>query len=210
LRTRIFKAFVLLIGLVPAALLVAGAFQGDLTANPIDYITDQTGTYALTFLFITLAVTPIRRLTGWNEIIRVRRMLGLVSFFYATLHMLTWLVLDQVFAALALAPDHFIPEFAGLMAADILKRPFITLGMTTYLLFVPLAVTSNGAMIRRMGRRWQTLHRLTYVAAITAVLHFWWLVKADVTEPYRWAAALTVLLGFRAWWYFRTRSPLRS
>ena len=192
LRRVIFAA-----ALVPAAALVYGAFTDELGANPIDYITDTTGKTALTFLIITLTVTPLRRLTGRNEIIRLRRMLGLFAFFYACLHMSTWLVLDWFF------------DFAS-MAADVVERPFITLGMTTFLLLLPLAVTSTAGMIRRLGKRWQQLHRLVYVAGITAIIHFWWVVKADFSEPRLWALALSVLLGFRAWWTLRTRLFSRS
>jgi len=192
LRRVIFAA-----ALVPAAALVYGALTDNLTANPIDYITDTTGTTALSLLIITLTVTPLRRLTGRNELIRLRRMLGLFAFFYACLHMSTWLVLDWFF------------DFAS-MAADVVERPFITLGMTTFLLLLPLAVTSTAGMIRRLGRRWQQLHRLVYVAAITAIIHFWWVVKADFREPRLFALALSVLLGFRAWWVLRTRRFSRS
>ena len=191
LKRAIFAA-----ALIPAAALVIGAFTANLTANPIDYITDQTGDTALTFLIITLTVTPLRRLTGWNEVIKLRRMLGLFAFFYATLHVLTWFVLDQFFDVAS-------------MAADVVKRPFITMGMTTYLLLIPLAITSNAAMIRRLGRRWQRLHRLAYVAPMTAIIHFWWQVKADIREPRNWALALTVLLAFRVWWMLRTQKSLR-
>jgi sulfoxide reductase heme-binding subunit YedZ len=183
--------------LVPAAALVYGFFTDDLTANPIDYITDTTGYTALCLLLITLAVTPLRRLTGRNELIRLRRMLGLFAFFYASLHFCTWFVLDWFF------------DFAS-MAADIAERPFITIGMATFLMLIPLAVTSTSGMIRRMGKRWQQLHRLVYVAGATAVIHFWWVVKADFREPRLFAVALTVLLGFRAWWILRTRQSLRS
>ncbi len=183
--------------LVPAAALVYGAFTDNLTANPIEYITHTTGTTALTFLIITLTVTPLRRLTGRNEIIRLRRTLGLFAFFYACLHLSTWVVLDWFFDVAS-------------MAADVLERPFITLGMTTFLLLLPLAVTSTAGMIRRLGKRWQRLHRLVYVAAITAIVHFWWVVKADFREPRLWALALSVLLGFRAWWLLRTRLFSRS
>jgi sulfoxide reductase heme-binding subunit YedZ len=176
----------------PAVFLGYRASVGDLTANPIDYITDTTGTSALALLLITLTVTPLRRLTGWNPLIRVRRMLGLFAFFYACLHMLTWLVLDWFF------------DFES-MAADIVERPFITMGMTTFLLLTPLAVTSNAAMIRRLGKRWQLLHRLAYGAAVTAVIHFWWVVKADFREPRLFALALSVLFGFRIWWMLRMR-----
>jgi len=192
LRRTIFAA-----ALVPAAALVYGAFTDNLTANPIDYITDTTGTTALAFLMLSLTITPLRRLTGRNEIIRLRRMLGLLAFFYACLHMLTWLVLDWFFDVAS-------------MAADILERPFITLGLTTFLLLLPLAVTSTTGMIRRLGKRWVQLHRLVYLAAITAVIHFWWVVKADFREPRLWALALSVLLGFRAWWMLRARLSPRS
>jgi sulfoxide reductase heme-binding subunit YedZ len=190
LSTRILKGLILIVGLVPAGMLAAGAITDDLGANPIEFITHETGTFALAFLIVTLAVTPIRRLTGWKEVIRLRRMLGLFAFFYASLHLLTWVVLDQFFDAPA-------------MIEDVAKRPYITVGMVGFLCMVPLALTSSTAMIRRLGRRWQTLHRLTYAAAIAGVVHFWWLVKADVTEPQRWAAALTVLLALRAWWSLR-------
>ena len=192
LRRVIFAA-----ALVPAAALVYGAFTDNLTANPIEYITHTTGTTALTFLIITLTVTPLRRLTGRNEIIRLRRMLGLFAFFYACLHLSTWFVLDWFFDVAS-------------MAADVLERPFITVGMLTFLLLLPLAVTSTAGMIRRLGKRWQQLHRLVYVAAITAIVHFWWVVKADFREPRLWALALSVLLGFRAWWMLRTRLFSRS
>jgi len=195
--TSLLKGGVFVVALIPLAALIVGALTDGLGANPIEYITHETGRFALLFLIVTLAVTPLLRLTGWQAVIRLRRMLGLFSFFYATMHLLTWVVLDQFFA---------VTE----MVADVVKRPFITAGMATYLMLLPLAVTSNAAMIRRLGgRRWQRLHRLTYCAAIGAVLHFWWLVKADVTEPQRWAAVLTLLLGFRAWWTFRTRMSSR-
>ena len=192
LRRVIFAA-----ALVPAAALVYAAFTDNLTANPIEYITHTTGKTALTFLIIALSVTPLRRLTGRNEIIRLRRTLGLFAFFYACLHLSTWVVLDWFFDVAS-------------MAADVVERPFITMGMTTFLLLLPLAVTSTAGMIRRLGKRWQRLHRLVYVAAITAIVHFWWVVKADFREPRLWALALSVLLGFRAWWMLRTRLFSRS
>jgi sulfoxide reductase heme-binding subunit YedZ len=191
------KRVIFAAALVPAAALVYGFFTDNLTANPIDYITDTTGLTALSFLAITLTVTPLRRLTGWNEIIRLRRMLGLFAFFYACLHLSTWLVIDLFFDW----------QRAG---EDIVKRPFITIGMATFLMLLPLAITSNAAMIRRLGRRWQQLHRLSYVAAVTAVIHFWWVVKADFRDPRLWALALSVLFGFRAWWMLRTRTLSRS
>jgi sulfoxide reductase heme-binding subunit YedZ len=191
-RTTIFAA-----ALVPAAALVYGFFRNDLTANPIDYITDTTGYTALSLLLISLSVTPLRRLTGRNELIRLRRMLGLLAFFYACLHFSTWLVLDWFF------------DFES-MAADIVERPFITIGMLTFVLLIPLAATSTAGMIRRLGKRWQQLHRLVYIAGLTAVIHFWWVVKADFREPRLFALALSVLLGFRAWWMLRLRLSSRS
>jgi methionine sulfoxide reductase heme-binding subunit len=183
--------------LIPAAALLYRFYTNDLTANPGDYITDQTGTWALAMLVISLTVTPLRRLTKWNELIKLRRMLGLFSFFYATLHLLTWIVFVNFFDVRS-------------MIADVVKRPFITIGMLTFLILLVLAITSNRLSIRKLGRRWASLHRLVYVAAITAVIHFWWLVKADITLPRRWAVAVTALLGFRVWWNWRTRPSPRS
>jgi sulfoxide reductase heme-binding subunit YedZ len=185
------------LALVPAARLVYDAFTGHLTANPVDYITDQTGDWTIAFIMISLGVTPLRRLTGWNEIIKLRRMLGLFAFFYASLHLLTWIVLVSFFD---------LPT----MLEDVSMRPFITIGMATFMILLALAVTSNRAAIRRLGRRWQQLHRLVYLAAVGAVIHFWWLVKADITLPRRWAVTLALLLGFRIWWMLRTRMSLRS
>ena len=183
--------------LLPAVALAYHAYTGDLTANPVDYITDQTGTWALTCLMVSLAITPIRRLTGWNPIIRVRRMIGLFAFFYATLHMLTWVTLVSFFD---------VPT----MIEDVSMRPYITIGMATFLILGVLAATSNRAAISRLGRRWQQLHRLVYVAAIGAVIHFWSLVKADTAVPERWALALALLLGLRVFWMFRARMLSRS
>jgi sulfoxide reductase heme-binding subunit YedZ len=196
-RIRILKGALFACALVPAALLVAGLFTDDLGANPVEYITHETGWFALAFLMSSLAITPVRRLTQWHEAIRYRRMLGLFAFFYATLHVLTWFVFDHT-----LDP--------GSMVEDVIERPYITMGMTAFVIMIPLAVTSNAAMIRRLGRKWQRLHRLAYVAAGAAVVHFWWLVKADIREPQQWALLLAVLLGIRAWWSFRARTSLRS
>ena len=165
-----------------------------LTANPGDYITDQTGTWALAMLVISLCVTPLRRLTKWNDLIKMRRMLGLFAFFYATLHMLTWVVFVHFFDL-------------KFMVEDVAERPYITVGMATFLMLLALAVTSNRLSIRKLGRRWQTLHRLVYAAAIGGVIHFWWLVKADTSEPQRWALAVAALLGFRIWWAWRSKPP---
>ena len=168
-----------------------------LTANPGDYLTDQTGTWTIAFITISLAVTPLRRITGWNEIVKLRRMLGLFAFFYGTLHLLTWIVFVNYFD---------IPT----MIDDIGKRPFITVGMATWTILFLLGITSNRFSIRKLGRRWQSLHRLVYVAGILAVIHFWWLVKTDITLPRRWAFVIGSLLLFRIWWAYRGRLSLRS
>ena len=191
------KAALFLAALVPAGALVYGFYTNDLTANPGDYITDQTGTWILGSLFASLSITPLRRLTGWNELIKLRRMLGLFAFFYAVLHMLTWVVFVHYFEV-------------SFMIEDVVKRPFITVGMTVFVILFALTLTSNRFAMRKLGRRWQSLHRLAYVAAIGGVIHFWWLVKADITEPRRWAMGLAVLLGLRAWWAYRKRVSSRA
>lgn len=172
------------LALLPLAVLLVDAATDGLGADPVESITHRTGWWALALLLTTLAITPIRRLTGWNRAIRLRRMLGLFAFFYATLHLATYIVLDQFFG------------FAY-MVEDVLERPYITAGFTAWLLLLPLALTSTKGWIRRLGRRWQRLHRLVYVAAVVAVVHFVWLVKADLREPLIFAAVLAVLLGLR-------------
>jgi len=177
----------------PLAYLAWGAVNGGLGANPIEAITRETGTWTLRFLVITLAVTPLRRLTGWNDAIKFRRMLGLFAFFYGMLHLLTYVWLDQFF------------DLAS-MVKDVAKRPFITAGATAFLLMVPLAVTSTAGMIRRMGgRAWRRLHRLAYASAVVGVLHYWWLVKLDTTRPRNYAVILGTLLGIRLFVFLRPR-----
>ena len=192
----VWKGVLFAAALIPAAALVYGFYTNDLTANPGDYITDQTGTWALACLTVTLGVTPLRRLTGWNSAIKLRRMLGLFAFFYATLHMLTWVVFVHYFEV-------------RFMIEDLFKRPYITLGMATFLILLSLAATSNRFATRKLGRKWQTLHRLVYAAAACAVLHFWLLVKSDITVPRRWAVAIIALLAFRLWWALRPRLAAR-
>jgi sulfoxide reductase heme-binding subunit YedZ len=172
--------------LTPAGLLVWRAFTGGLTANPIEFITLQTGFWTLVLLMVTLSVTPLRRVTGWNRIIQLRRPLGLFAFFYATLHFLTYVALDLFF------------DFSA-VGADIVKRPYITVGFTAFVLLIPLAATSTKGSVRRLGRNWLRLHRLLYVSAGLAVLHFYWKksAKSDVSEPLLFAAILAVLLMFR-------------
>lgn len=187
------KVLVFLGALVPLALLVRGAMTENLGVNPAETIQLETGRWALKFLLLSLAITPVRRLTGWNPIIQFRRMLGLFAFFYATCHFAAYWSFDLGFA------------FAA-MVGDVLKRPFIALGFAALMLMLPLALTSTKGWIRRLGRRWTTLHRLVYVAAICAVLHFAWKVKVFTGDPVLYAAVLTLLLGFRVAWAMRRRA----
>ena len=188
------KAAVFVVALAPVGWLAWKGVMGDLGANPLEAITHATGDWTLRFLLATLAVTPLRALTGLNALIRFRRMLGLYAFFYGTLHLFTYLWFDQFFSW---------PE----ILRDIAKRPFITAGVAAFLLMVPLAATSTAGMIRRLGgARWRALHRLVYAAAILGVVHYWWLVKADVSLPRTYAAVLGVLLAARLWVAYRKRS----
>ena len=191
---------VFLAALIPFALLLRGLLlTGDLGADPLKTITDVTGLWTLRFLCITLAVTPVRRLTGWNAAIRFRRMLGLFAFFYGSLHLLIFIVADRLaslgFPSLLVWQN--IRELAASIGGEIYKRPYITIGFTALLLLIPLAVTSTNKMMRRLGRRWQKLHRLIYVIAVLGVWHFYWQVKRDVREPLIYAGILALLLGYR-------------
>ena len=187
--------------LVPFAHLVWRGFQGDLTADPLVEITNETGIWTLRFVVITLAVTPVRRVSGWNAIIRYRRMLGLFAFFYSMLHFLTYLIGDR-FASLDF-PDGFLAwsTVLNLLAAiwdDVAKRPYITVGFIAFVSMIPLALTSTTGSIRRLGgRNWQRLHRLIYLTAIAGVTHYWWRVKADTLHPAIYAGIVALLLGFR-------------
>jgi sulfoxide reductase heme-binding subunit YedZ len=182
---RLTTPIVFVAALWPVYWLVWAALTDHLTANPISAITNHTGLWTLRLLAITLAVTPIRRLTGWHDVIRLRRMLGLFAFFYGTLHFLTYLVVDQFFAF-----DEILK--------DIAKRPYITVGFTGFVSMLPLAATSTAAMIRRLGgARWRRLHRLVYVTACAGVLHYLWLVKADRRSPLTYAAVIGTLLAAR-------------
>lgn len=188
LASRAARLVLLLLCLLPAAWLAAGAWRGSLGANPIEKVTHETGQWTLRLLLATLAVTPLRRIAGWPELIRFRRLLGLAAFCYATLHLFTYLWLDQFFDWNAIA-------------RDIAKRRFITAGMLSFALLLPLAFTSTRAWIARLGgARWQRLHRLVYPAAAAGVIHFWWLVKSDIREPALYAAILAALLAARLVW----------
>jgi len=182
---RRFKPVVFLACLIPLGLLGWKAYSGALGANPIEVITHATGDWTMRFLLITLAITPIRKLTGRLWLIRYRRMFGLFAFFYGTLHFLTYIWLDKFFD---------LHE----MLHDIAKRRFITVGFAGFVLLIPLALTSTTGWIRRLGgKRWQALHRLIYFSAIAGVIHYWWLVKADIHLPLEYALILAVLLGYR-------------
>ena len=193
------KVAVFLGGLYPLARIVLLGFTGGLGANPIEFITRSTGLWTLVFLCITLAVTPVRRLTGLNALLRFRRMLGLFAFFYIVLHFTTYVWFDKWFDVFA-------------MLKDIVKRPFILVGFSAFVLLIPLAVTSPKAMVRKLGRRWQTLHKLIYPIAVLAILHFWWMKagKHDLILPKIYGAIVVVLLAWRviAWLRSRmTRAP---
>jgi len=179
------KAGVFLLALTPVVRLVIAAFQDQLGANPIEKITHTTGYWTLTFLLITLSATPLRMLTSWFWPIRLRRMLGLFAFFYACLHFLTYLVLDQFFDWPAIFDD-------------ISKRPYITIGFTAFLLLIPLAITSNDNMARKIGgKNWRRLHTLIYPISIAGIIHFVWLVKKDLSRPTIFALLLTTLFLIR-------------
>jgi sulfoxide reductase heme-binding subunit YedZ len=181
----IIKAFVFIAALGPLGYLFAKALQNDLGANPVEFVTHATGDTALIFLLCSLAITPLRKLANLPDLIRFRRMLGLYAFFYASLHLLTFVGLDHHFHWAEVLPDVY-------------KRPFVTAGFTAWLLMVPLALTSTTWSIRKMGgKNWQTLHRLVYFSAIAGVVHYWWLVKKDITDPLIYAVILAVLLGYR-------------
>jgi sulfoxide reductase heme-binding subunit YedZ len=182
---RILKVPLFLLCLVPLGLLVWKGFQQDLGANPVDVITRSTGKWTLVFLLITLAVTPVRKLAGMPWLVRFRRMLGLFAFFYGCLHLTTYVWLDKFFDVQA-------------MLHDIAKRKFITAGMTGWFLMLPLAITSTTGWIRRLsGKRWQQLHRLIYISATAGVVHFIWLVKADLRRPLAYGSVLAALLLYR-------------
>ncbi|WP_408592277.1 protein-methionine-sulfoxide reductase heme-binding subunit MsrQ [Paraburkholderia tropica] len=197
------KGAVFVAALYPLARIVLFGFTDRLGANPIEFITRSTGLWTLVFLCITLAVTPLRRLTGWTALVRLRRMLGLYAFFYAALHFTTYIWFDKWFDVAA-------------MLKDVGKRPFITVGFAAFVLLIPLAVTSTRAMARKLGRRWQTLHRLIYAIGVLAILHFWWMKagKHDLALPKLYGAIMLALLGWRigAWLVarFKAGGPTRA
>ena len=182
---KIVKVIVHVLCLLPLVRLIYCFYTNDLTANPVEFITHSTGTWALAILLISLTITPLRKIKKLNWLISLRRMIGLYSFFYANLHFLTYIVFDLNF------------NFSG-VAKDIAKRPFITIGFAAFVLLLPLAITSNKFSIRKLtGKRWNQLHRLVYPAAILGVVHFYWLVKSDVRQPVIYAVILSLLFGVR-------------
>jgi methionine sulfoxide reductase heme-binding subunit len=191
----ILKIVVFVAALGPLAWLVLKAARNDLGANPVEFVTHATGDTALIFLLGSLAITPLRKIMKVPDLIRFRRMLGLYAFFYASLHLLTFAGLDHHFNWAEVLPDVY-------------KRPFVTAGFTAWLLMLPLALTSTTWSIRKLGgKRWQVLHRLVYLSAIAGVVHYWWLVKKDLTDPLIYAAILAVLLGFRLFLGFAGKGP---
>jgi sulfoxide reductase heme-binding subunit YedZ len=178
------KVLLWISALAPGVWLLNGAFRGGLGANPVEKMTHVTGLTTLTLLLVTLGVSPVRKLTGWNPVIRLRRPLGLFAFFYATTHFVIWFAFYNVFDV-------------RYMIEDIAERPYITVGFTAWLILVPLAITSTKGWIRRLGRRWAKLHMGIYAAATLGVIHFYWLVKADTRLPLLLGLILVVLLLFR-------------
>jgi sulfoxide reductase heme-binding subunit YedZ len=184
---RVVKPVLYLTALLPLAWLLFALLTGRVMGDQVKFMQHVTGDTILTSLLLTLSITPLRRLTGWNEIIRVRRLIGLTAFWYACLHLTTYLVFDQ---ELSLSE----------ILKDIAKHPWVLVGFTAFLCLVPLAITSTTGWVRRLGgKRWQRLHRLIYLAAIMGVLHYLWLVKKDITYPVLYGIALAVLLGSRVW-----------
>ena len=193
------KVLVFLFCLVPLARLIWKAFHQGLGPNPIEFITHETGDWILIFLVLTVAITPARKLLRQPELIRFRRMLGLFAFSYAFLHFSTWIGLDKFF------------DFSE-MSHDVMKRRFITVGFTGFVLLIPLAITSTTGWVRRLGgKRWQRLHQLIYVTAIAGVVHYYWLVKSNVTKPVLYGFIMTLLLGYRfAVWVKKRRKRAAS
>jgi sulfoxide reductase heme-binding subunit YedZ len=203
------KPLVFLASLGPIGWLLWAAGTGNLSANPLSDITNETGVWAIRFVCVTLAVTPLRKISGWNWVVKFRRMVGLFAFFYATLHFATYIVADR-FAGLdfpnGILSWTTVVALARSVTADIYKRPFITIGFLAWLTMLPLAITSTAAWIRRLGgRHWNRLHKLVYATGVVAAMHYWWLVKSDVSRPLAYAAVVFVLLAFRAYKLRATR-----
>jgi sulfoxide reductase heme-binding subunit YedZ len=193
---RFNKILLFINSLVPLSFLAWDAWFGRLGANPVEFFLRTTGVLTLIFLILTLAVTPFRKASGWNSLIKFRRMLGLFAFFYGCLHLTTYLVFDRGV------------DLAGTVN-DVIQRPFIAIGMSAFFLMIPLAITSTNGMVKRIGgKNWQRLHRLTYVAAIGGVIHFWMIVKSDIFYPVLFGLVLAVLLGYRI--YLSRKSKIKA
>ena len=185
MKSKFPKVLVFINSLVPLALLLWDVYRNRVGANPVEFMTRTTGMLTLVFLMITLALTPVRKVTGANWVVKFRRMLGLYAFFYGTLHLLTYIWFDRFFSPRSIF-------------GDVMQRPFIAIGMTAFFLMTPLAITSTNKMVKRLGGKgWAKLHRLVYLAAVAGVLHFWLLVKSDVRLPLTFAFILFLLLGYR-------------
>ena len=180
------KSVLFVLCLVPLCWIAWDTFDGNLGANPVEEMTHRTGDWVLRFLLMTLAITPLRQIFKWPELVRLRRMLGLFVFFYVCLHFLVYIVFDHFFDL-------------NDIVEDIIKRPYITVGFSAFVLLIPLVITSTNKMMKRLGRNWKKLHQLVYVIATLGILHFLWQVKADVFEPFVYGGILLVLLAYRAW-----------
>ena len=191
------KVLVFIACLAPLVWLGIRTLTGRLGINPVEDLELTTGIWSLRFLVITLAVTPVRRITGWNRVIQYRRMFGLFTFFYVCVHFAIYIGIDQFFAI-------------GAILKDVAKRPFITMGFTAFVLMIPLALTSTKGWIRRLGRRWQVLHRLIYISAVCAAIHYLWKVKVMIGSPVYYAFVIALLLGFRVLWQLRTAKLLKT
>jgi sulfoxide reductase heme-binding subunit YedZ len=191
------KVLVFVTCLAPLVWLLIRTLAGRLGINPVEDLELTTGIWALRFLVITLAVTPVRRITGWNRVIQYRRMFGLFTFFYVCVHFAIYIGIDQFFAF-------------GSILKDVAKRPFITMGFTAFVLMIPLALTSTKGWIRRLGRRWQVLHRLIYISAVCAAIHYLWKVKVMIGSPVYYAMVIGLLLGFRVLWQLRSAKLLKT
>ncbi len=193
--SRSHRQLIVFNGLLPALLMLVDGWRGKLGANPVEFVTRATGVLTLVFLVLTLLVTPLRKLLGWNWLLKQRRLIGLYAFFYSVAHLLTYLVGDRDWQILT-------------VAADVARRPFIAVGMFSFLLMVPLAVTSTNAMIKRMGgKRWAQLHRLTYLVTIGGVIHYYMIVKSDITYPLFFAVVTALLLAYRVGVSFSKAKP---
>jgi sulfoxide reductase heme-binding subunit YedZ len=194
-NVRFFKTVVFVNALLPLVLLLFDLYRKQVGPNPLDFVTKTTGMLTLIFLSLTVAVTPLRKIFGVNSLVKVRRMLGLFAFFYGSLHLLTYIAFDRVFNLLS-------------VGQDVVKRPFILAGMTSFLAMLPLAITSTNKMVKRLGgKRWAQLHRLVYLAAIAAVVHFWMLVKSDTRLPLTFGFIVLFLLGYRLFAKYAPAQP---